>query len=464
MERKVQGLVRSGLAVTLASTLMVPTTALAQGSDDADAQTPADSSQAADGGAQDAGQSSDGATDAGSEKVTIIVQLEDGGTEGTTLLSNLMGTQAKDRHSYFKNEIKKIASEKNGGADQGGIQLFSTDEGASDDASVDEVHDYYNVIDGFAVKAPANTLEDIKALDGVKNAFVEHEYSIPADQADAGAALKNQASLDVTQADEVDQKGDGQVIAIIDTGLDTSHEAFSGDLDDSKVALSKDAAEKARQSMHSGGQNGAYVSEKIPFVYDYADGDNNVNPSSVSGMEHGTHVAGIAAANGGSQIRGTAPDAQIAMMKVAADQNGGIYDSALIAAMDDVPALGATSVNISIGADAGFSDEGAGTYTDAINRLQDKGITVNVAEGNSYSSALKNQSGKNLPYATDPDSSMASTPATVSGAVAVASMNTDKIEVSEAGKATLTASDGTQLDYYEAKDRRAPRCRTSSQV
>ena len=509
VQQRLTNLIRGGMAVTLATTLMVPTTALAeanaessasnasaQGESAANAQgaaaqagangqdgaagvdapaTGADASAAgsdeatyvADGDADDAYEGDEGSpaldTDAtadeigdGNEKVTIIVQLEEQGNQGISLFSRILGTQTQDRHSYFKDKVREIAAGQTAeeAESNNGISLLSlADEfsGASDEAddSVDELHDYYNVIDGFAVKAPAKTVSEIKNLDGVKNAFVEHKYSVPADQQDSGAALKNQASLDITQADDIEQKGDGQLIAVIDTGIDTDHEAFSGDLNDDTVALTQDGAAKARSSMKSGGQNGAYISEKIPFAYDYADGDSEVNPG-ISGLEHGTHVAGIAAANGGDQIRGTAPNAQLAVMKVASDADGGIYDSALIAAMDDIPALGASSANISIGADAGFSDEGAGTYTDAINKLESKGITVNVAAGNSYSAGKYNTSGKELPYASDPDSSIVSTPATVSGSFAVASMNTDKVEVEDAAT-YITASNGTKMQYWEAK-------------
>lgn len=496
VQQRLTNLIRGGMAVTLATTLMVPTTALAeanaessapnasaQGESAASAQGAAaqgdaggqdeaagsdEATYVADGDADDAYEGDEGspALDAdavadeigdGNEKVTIIVQLEEQGNQGISLFSRILGTQIQDRHSYFKDKVREIAAGQTAeeAESDNGISLLSlADEfsGASDEAddSVDELHDYYNVIDGFAVKAPAKTVSEIKNLDGVKNAFVEHKYSVPADQQDSGAALKNQASLDITQADDIEQKGDGQLIAVIDTGIDTDHEAFSGDLNDDTVALTQDGAAKARSSMKSGGQNGAYISEKIPFAYDYADGDSEVNPG-ISGLEHGTHVAGIAAANGGDQIRGTAPDAQLAVMKVASDADGGIYDSALIAAMDDIPALGASSVNISIGADAGFSDEGAGTYTDAINKLEGKGITVNVAAGNSYSAGKYNTSGKELPYASDPDSSIVSTPATVSGSFAVASMNTDKVEVEDTAT-YITASNGTKMQYWEAKD------------
>ena len=496
VQQRLTNLIRGGMAVTLATTLMVPTTALAeanaessapnasaQGESAANAQGAAaqtgangqdgtagadEATYVADGDADDAYEGDEGspALDAdavadeigdGNEKVTIIVQLEEQGNQGISLFSRILGTQTQDRHSYFKDKVREIAAGQTAeeAESDNGISLLSlADEfsGASDEAddSVDELHDYYNVIDGFAVKAPAKTVSEIKNLDGVKNAFVEHKYSVPADQQDSGAALKNQASLDITQADDIEQKGDGQLIAVIDTGIDTDHEAFSGDLNDDTVALTQDGAAKARSSMKSGGQNGACISEKIPFAYDYADGDSEVNPG-ISGLEHGTHVAGIAAANGGDQIRGTAPDAQLAVMKVASDADGGIYDSALIAAMDDIPALGASSVNISIGADAGFSDEGAGTYTDAINKLEGKGITVNVAAGNSYSAGKYNTSGKELPYASDPDSSIVSTPATVSGSFAVASMNTDKVEVEDTAT-YITASNGTKMQYWEAKD------------
>ena len=501
VQQRLTNLIRGGMAVTLATTLMVPTAALAQpaASADADGATQANeenvagegSSQngssdgsvtasgtdaaglfAADAGTSSSDAAADEATDEtpeldvdgtadqvgdGNEKVTIIVQLEDDGTQGVSLFSNILGTQTQDRHNYFKNKVREIAAGKTAEeAENGGISLMAladTISGAAseaEDTSVDELHDYYNVIDGFAVKAPAKTLSEIKNLDGVKNAFVEHKYSVPADQQDTGVALKNQASLDITQADDIEQKGDGQLIAVIDTGIDTDHEAFSGDLNDDSVALSQDGAAQARSNMKSGGQNGTYISEKIPFAYDYADNDAEVNPG-ISGLEHGTHVAGIAAANGGDQIRGTAPNAQLAVMKVASDADGGIYDSALIAAMDDIPALGASSVNISIGADAGFSDEGAGTYTDAINNLEGKGITVNVAAGNSYSAGKYNTSGEGLPYATDPDSSIVSTPATVSGSFAVASMNTDKVEVEDTAT-YITASNGTKMQYWEALD------------
>ena len=54
--------------------------------------------------------------------------------------------------------------------------------------------------------------------------------------------------------------------------------------------------------------------------------------------------------------------------------------------------------------------------------LQEQGITVNAAAGNAFSTGYGNNSGKGLPYASDPDSSVMDEPATYSSVVAVASV------------------------------------------
>lgn len=459
MGTKATSLFRCGLAFTLASTLMVPAgVAHADPAGNADANP-------------DAGlptlQTDDRGEDAltGEEpdrgNVTIIVQLEE-----QSVLARMFGSTDESRHESVKQQIRALASDASsqdaqpaaqaralsvdgaddsgsGTEDASGLPQLAAQGGASDEP-VQDLQDYYHVIDGFAVKAPAAILDDIRALDGVKNAFVETAYAVPVDQGSTGAAqsegLQNQNSLDATGADKTDCTGAGQVIAVLDTGVDTDHEAFSGAVE--SPALDQAAAEAA---------GGTYVSEKIPFAWDYADGDADVNPGG-AGMEHGTHVAGIAAANGGSQICGTAPDAQIAAMKVASDATGSLYDSAILAALDDCYELGVDAVNISLGANAGFSDAGSPTYADAFAALEDSGAVVNVAAGNSYTSAYSNQSGANLPYAEDPDTSMISDPASVSGAFSVASVGSDPLEIAEEGSTAprLLATDGTEIAYWEA--------------
>ena len=289
--------VRAGLTLALAGAVAAPASAaFATGSAQAKAagDKPAATQKADDTALQYAGDqaASKTASEEGSDSKKlnaedadsiIIVQL-DSSKVALPLGDSLFSNNAETRRDVVKAQIANVLAGEQ--ADEG-FQLFS-DRDAAD--SVETVRDYYHAIDGFAIKAPASSLDDIEQIEGVKRAFVNREYSIPVDEGEQ-PALKNQSSLDMTAADKVSQKGDGQVIAIIDSGLDTDHEAFKGDLDDSKVAVSKADAEADIKELG----HGAYISEKIPYVYDEVDGDNDVHPSSLEGMEHGTHVAGIAA-------------------------------------------------------------------------------------------------------------------------------------------------------------------------
>ena len=74
--------------------------------------------------------------------------------------------------------------------------------------------------------------------------------------------------------------------------------------------------------------------------------------------DHGTHVAGIAAANAGvvADVVGVAPQAQILAMKVfsSSGSNGATWAD-ILAAADDAVALGADVINMSLGSTCGFS-------------------------------------------------------------------------------------------------------------
>ena len=79
-------------------------------------------------------------------------------------------------------------------------------------------------------------------------------------------------------------------------------------------------------------------------------------------------------------------------------------------------------INLSLGWTAGMDNEADTVYATVYKKLQDAGITVNAAAGNAFSTGYGNNSGKGLPYASDPDSSVIDEPATYSSVVAVASV------------------------------------------
>ena len=291
--------------------------------------------------------------------------------------------------------------------------------------------EYDNALKGFALNAPAGSLDAIRAVSGIKAAFLDRETHVEgADDQVAGEGATNSARTAaqdpanlspqlMMHADQITQKGEGKVVAVIDTGVDMTHPAFVGALHGTP-ALSADKVASLTPQLGDG-KTGTYVSEKFPFAYDYADNDPDPSPTGEAGS-HGTHVAGITAGNAG-EIVGIAPDAQIIVAKVARSSNGGIPDSALLAALDDMVILHPDVVNLSLGQTGGMDNEADSMYATVFKNLQAAGVTVNAAAGNEYTAGYGNLSGKNLPYASDPDSSVLCEPASYSSVVSVASVD-----------------------------------------
>ena len=291
--------------------------------------------------------------------------------------------------------------------------------------------EYSKALDGFALKAPAGALDAIRRASGVQSAFIERDTPIadaigidaegatPAPRV-AGQNPDNLSAQLMMHADQLTQKGEGTVVAVIDTGVEMTHPAFSGTLTGTPAMTAADV--EALTPQLGMGKTGIYYNEKFPFAYDYADDDNDAMPSPGDYGSHGTHVAGITAGDA-DQIIGVAPEAQIIVAKVSRSVEGDIPDSALLAALDDMVVLHPDVVNLSLGQLGGMDNEADSVYATVFKSLQDAGITVNAAAGNHYSAGYGNLSGKNLPYASDPDSSTQCEPATYSSVVSVASMD-----------------------------------------
>lgn len=146
--------------------------------------------------------------------------------------------------------------------------------------------------------------------------------------------------------------GQGVTIAIIDTGIDYRHPDL-------------------------GGCFGPGC--KVIGGFDFVNGDED--PLDDNG--HGTHVAGIAAANGG--VRGVAPDAHLVAYK-ALDLNGNGFNSVVIAAIEravdpDGNPLTDDAANV-ISMSLGSDEASTGPLALAANRAMDAGIVVVAAAGN----------------------------------------------------------------------------------
>ena len=346
------------------------------------------------------------------DRVRIIVELED-----APLLDNRQVAQYSSVSDFLDSGTAQSAERR---LERARKAVKSEIDTALDDAEIR--YEYSTVFNGLSVEADYEDLEAIQDIPGVKDAYVSQVYRLiePVNEtklADSVPAIGG----DIVQ--DTDYTGKGMVVAILDTGLDTDHEAFQNAVNAPKYSKSDISEKIADNALHAGevSVNSVYKSSKIPFEYDYYANDTDVS----GGNSHGTHVAGIVGANGG-KVTGVAPDAQLMIMKIFGDDGSGAYDSDIFAALEDAVMLGADAVNMSLGLTAGFSEAAETKMQQVYQRVKNAGISLMCAAGNEYSSSYKSQSGTDLPLASNPDNGAVASPSTYDAALSVASMNNVK--------------------------------------
>lgn len=319
--------------------------------------------------------------------------------------------------------------------------------------AVDEVDDvtvnyYYTIgLCGIGVTTTYGNLEELEQLDGVKEVILSPLYEAP--KADDTNSINGAAEA----WENSGYTGKGSKVAIIDTGLDLTHQSFQGgssfattesSLTTEKISSVLDKL-NASQKMSGLTAGKLYRSNKVPFAFNYIDASLRVDHNDANGSDHGTHVAGIAAANkiDSTSICGVAPDAQIIVMKVFGN-NGGAYFSDIMAAMEDSMMLGCDSVNISIGSAAGFSrDEQA--IQQVFDRICNTDIVVSIAAGNDYNAGYGNTTGTNANLTSNPDNGILASPGSYSSATTVASLS-NASEFFTVGARNLTFTDSATTD------------------
>ncbi|MBQ3855374.1 MAG: S8 family serine peptidase, partial [Ruminococcus sp.] len=175
---------------------------------------------------------------------------------------------------------------------------------------------YSLVFNGFSCQLPESVIEEAKSSPLIEDICPSCTYSAPKPMmTESGSMAGVPEFQEITGA-----TGEGELIAILDTELNTAHSMFMA-IDALDNKLSKEQVStlaKDKKFTSEVDPEKAYVSSKLPYVYDYSDD----TPYEVADEDiyHGTHVAGIAAGNRtatpkGDPISGIAPDAQIAFMK-----------------------------------------------------------------------------------------------------------------------------------------------------
>lgn len=359
------------------------------------------------------------------DKVTFIVEMN-----GAPLLANFskedITAQTAAVTSYQDKQMVNINSLKNNLTD-----AFAEEE------EFEIGFTYTLATTGVSVTTEYGNKAAIEAMPGVANVYVAPVFELPEETVSKTDDLFYPTTSNATQMiganllNESGYTGKGMRIAILDTGLWLEHPNFAALPEDKlenplTVDEIKGVWEKLNASQSSQLPISAYYSTKIPYIFNYSSLDTNVDHSYAQ-HDHGTHVAGIAAANKieSSPVIGVAPDAQILVMQVFQHGGGASFDQ-IMAALEDCVHLDVDSVNLSLGSAAGFTDDNADSAINKVMKLfMDTGIEVLIASGNDTNNAYMNNFGLNMSLTSNPDIGLAGTPSTYKAALAVASIQND---------------------------------------
>lgn len=313
-----------------------------------------------------------------------------------------------------------------------------------------EVRYQFSVIaNAVSAEVDYGDIEAIKEVEGVKSVYVVPKYylqetAVP-NTITAGEMVGSYETWDSGYT------GAGQRIAIVDNGIDMQHPSFAPEafaygrkkteektghkVAEDELLSVKDISKVFGQLKIGSKGNGIsprtlYWNEKIAFGFNYVGRDLNIFHEN---GDHGTHVAGIAAANqyvpaenGGYQeqpdgVAGIAKDAQLLVMKVFGESNESYADD-YMAAVEDALMLDADVVNLSIGAPSpgestAFNGE---EYVDEIfARLTESDLVVSISAGNNGAWADSSTMSHNR--AADVNMNMVGVPGSYTNAFTVAS-------------------------------------------
>lgn len=227
----------------------------------------------------------------------------------------------------------------------------------------------------------AATLPEVKYIATPKMAKPTNDISV----ASSGASLLHEGRLDNTA-----YRGDGVIVAIIDTGIDWDHPDFRNPTDQSKSRILRIWDQTLTPV--SGESSPTGYSFGVEYTQTHINNEIDGTPAGFVRSKdtdgHGTHVAGTAVGNGSAidkKYSGLAPNADIVIIKSG---SGSFDTNNVISAFDYLKKLSNSLnkpivVNLSIGSQSGAHD-GSDPMDIALNDFTTSapGRAVVVASGN----------------------------------------------------------------------------------
>ena len=195
------------------------------------------------------------------------------------------------------------------------------------------------------------------------------------------------------------------VIAVVDTGADLRHEDLQGVLWENEKEIPGNDVDD---------DGNGYVDDLHGFNFALDIGDPS-HSGDWAGFQHGTHVAGLAAAQSGNSIggRGVAFGAKLMILNVFG-KDSGAFSADIANAIRYAADNGADVINLSVGG-VGKS----GVYRGALEYAINKGVVILAAAGNERRELTDNYFMSPAGYAVD-----------LPGMLAVASVDSRNLEIS----------------------------------
>lgn len=188
-------------------------------------------------------------------------------------------------------------------------------------------------------------------------------------------------------------RGEGIVVAVIDTGIDYTHEDLIENLWHNPGETGLDAKGNDKSSNGIDDDGNGFVDDVVGW--DFSADDNKpfdlmVNPLDLlkgGNPGHGTHCAGnvAAAADNGRGVAGVAPKAQIMGLRFISEKGAGDTAGA-IKSINYAVKMGATILSNSWGSEGEDPDEGEANQAlrDTITNAMNKGVLFIAAAGNGH--------------------------------------------------------------------------------
>jgi minor extracellular serine protease Vpr len=245
---------------------------------------------------------------------------------------------------------------------------------------------FTKVLNGFMLRVPANAVNEIRSLAGVKSVTQTKQY-----EPTLGA------SIPLINADDVwayngGYTGEGVTIAVIDTGIDYTHAMFGGSGDPADYASNDpDIIEP-----------GTFPTVKVIGGYDFVGTNYDArgiygspipvpDPDPLDENSHGTHVASTAAGFDVGFGSGVAPDALLYAVKVFGVQGSTTFTLHAIEWAMDPQGLGHLAepvdvINMSLGSNWGPADVTDPEFI-AVENATSIGVIVVSSAGNAGNSS-----------------------------------------------------------------------------